>query len=113
MGREPHHPGKIPEPGCADLSGANLETPGALWDSPHMRLLSDDRCRLQSRDLFKPNTPYEAEKSSDGSVRLVELLPREVPLVKPRRTREGFLMLPVKLDPKAVRAAVRADRDER
>jgi hypothetical protein len=78
-----------------------------------MRLLSDYRCRLQSRDLFKPNTPYEAEKGPDGAVRLVELVPKEVRVVKPRRTRQGFLMLPVKLDPQAVRAAVRADRDER
>jgi hypothetical protein len=40
-------------------------------------------------------------------------VPKEVRVVKPRRTRQGFLMLPVKLDPQAVRAAVRADRDER
>ena len=78
-----------------------------------MRLLSDYRCRLQSKDLFKPNTPYEVEKSADGSVRLVELVPKEVPIVKPRRTKRGFLMLPVKLDHQTVRAAVRSDRDER
>src|SRR5947209_12863330 len=76
-------------------------------DSPPMRLLSDGRCRLQSRDLFKPNTPYEAEKGVDGSVRLVELVPKEIPVVKPRRTKEAFLMLPVKLDRQTVRAAVR------
>jgi hypothetical protein len=38
---------------------------------------------------------------------------KEVPLVKPIRTPEGFLMLPVKVSRESIRAAVRADRDAR
>jgi hypothetical protein len=39
----------------------------------------------------------------------VELVEKEVPLVKPIRTAEGFLMLPVKASRKTIRAALRAD----
>ncbi len=38
---------------------------------------------------------------------------KEAPLVKPIRTREGFLMLPVKISPTVIRSALRADRDAR
>jgi hypothetical protein len=38
---------------------------------------------------------------------------KEVPLIKPIRTREGFLMLPVKVSRESIRAAIRADRDAR
>jgi hypothetical protein len=41
------------------------------------------------------------------------LVEKEVPLVKPIRTREGFLMLPVKASRESIRAALRADRDAR
>jgi len=37
-----------------------------------MQLKTDDCCRLTSTDLFKPNASYEAEKTSDGAIRLVE-----------------------------------------
>ena len=37
-----------------------------------MRVSSDDRCRVQSRELFKPNTRYEGEVRPDG-IHLVEL----------------------------------------
>jgi hypothetical protein len=40
-----------------------------------MKLVTDDRCRLQSRDLLKPNTPYDGEKDPAGRVILVELGP--------------------------------------
>ncbi len=41
----------------------------------------------------------------------VDVTPLEAPLVEPVRTKEGFLMLPRKLDRKRVIAAIRADRD--
>lgn len=67
---------------------------------------------MQSRELFKPETRYEGEVTPDGSVRLVELVEKEVPLVKPIR-KDGFLMCPVKMDRAAIRAAIRKDRDSR
>ena len=78
-----------------------------------MKLISDDRCRLTSQELFKPNTPYDAQRKPDGTIRLMELVEKEVPIVRPFRTKEGFLMLPNKLDRGLVAAAIRADRDAR
>jgi hypothetical protein len=62
-------------------------------------------------EMFPPRTAFDASRQPDGSVRVVELVEKEVPLVKPIRTREGFLMLPVKASRESIRAAIRADRD--
>ena len=78
-----------------------------------MKLVADERGRLTSAELFRPGTAFNAEKRPDGSIRIVELVEKEAPAVTPVRTREGFIMLPVKLDRKAVAAAIRADRDSR
>jgi len=37
-----------------------------------MQLKTDDRCRLTSTDLFKPNASYEVEKLPDGGIKLME-----------------------------------------
>lgn len=44
-----------------------------------MKLSTDDRCRLQSRDLLKPNTPYDAQLDVLGRVILTELVPKSAP----------------------------------
>jgi hypothetical protein len=76
-----------------------------------VKLRTDNRARLYGRDLLKPNTDYQAQQEGNRIV-LVELVPAEdVPIVKPVRTKEGFLMLRQKLDRKKVAAAIRADRD--
>lgn len=77
-----------------------------------MRLSSDDRCRIQNQKLFKPNTRYEGDLEMDGSIRLVELVEKEVPLVKTRKA-GGFVLVNAKIDRAAIRAAIRADRDSR
>lgn len=77
-----------------------------------MRVSTDDRCRLQSRELFKPNTRYEGEVKPDGSIRLVELMEKSVPLVKTRR-QNGFVLVDAKVSREAIRRAIRADRDSR
>jgi hypothetical protein len=41
-----------------------------------MRVSTDDRCRLQSRELFKPNTRYEGRLDPLGQVVLTELTPK-------------------------------------
>jgi hypothetical protein len=82
-----------------------------LWDYPIMKLVADSRGRLTAADLFRPNTAFDASPQPDGSIRIVELVEKEVPVVKPVRTKEGFLMLPVKISRKAIIRAIRADRD--
>ena len=78
-----------------------------------MKLVADSNGRLACKDLFTPGKPFSAKRMADGSIRVIELVEKVVPTVQPVRTREGFLMLPVKLDRKAVAAAIRADRDSR
>lgn len=44
-----------------------------------MRVTSDERCRVQSRELFKPNTPYEGDLDATGRVVLTELVRKSGP----------------------------------
>jgi len=76
-----------------------------------MTLKADEQGRLTCPELFTPNTEFEAERQSDGAIRVIEKGFDDVPIVQPIRTPEGFLMLPVKLDREKIRAAIRADRD--
>ncbi len=78
-----------------------------------MKLVADENGRLACKSLFTPRKAFSVEPQPDGSIRLVELVEKEAPVVKPVRTKEGFLMLPQKLDRKLVAAAIRADRDAR
>jgi len=75
-----------------------------------MRISTDDRCRLQSRELFKPNTRYEGDLNPDGSVRLIELVEKDVPQAKTRRE-DGFVLIDARLNRGSILAAIRADRD--
>jgi hypothetical protein len=75
--------------------------------------MTDDRCRLTSQELFKPNTPYAAERKPDGRVVLTELVPAQVPTVRPRRVNGRLRGANVPLNRETVAAAVRAQRDER
>jgi hypothetical protein len=78
-----------------------------------MRLTADGKGRLTCAELFPPQSTFDAKRMPDGTVRLVEMVEKDVPVVKPIRTSEGFLLLPAKIDRKAIRAAIRADRDAR
>jgi hypothetical protein len=40
-----------------------------------MKVMTDHRCRLQSRDLLKPNTPYDGQRTVEGKVVFCELVP--------------------------------------
>ncbi len=78
-----------------------------------MKLVADERSRIASTVLFKPRAVYDAEKGADGRIVLVELVPAEVPTVKPRRIRGRWRGAEVDLNRATVAAAVRADRDSR
>lgn len=78
-----------------------------------MRVTTDARCRMQSRELFKPNTPYDGATGPDGRIQFVELAPKEPPVVKPRRIGGRLRGALVPLSRAAVAAAVRAERDAR
>ena len=78
-----------------------------------MKLVTDDRCRIQSRELFKPNTPYQAERTADGRIQFVELVEKDVPLVKARKVNGRWVGADVKIDRQALVDAIRADRESR
>ena len=50
-----------------------------------MKLTADERGRLASAELFRPKATFDATVQPDGSIRLVELAEKQVPIVKPRR----------------------------
>jgi hypothetical protein len=78
-----------------------------------MKLVADNKGRLTCAELFPPKAAFDARRQPDGTVRLVELVEKEVPVVKSVKTREGFLVSPVKVSREAIRAAIRSDRDAR
>jgi len=77
-----------------------------------MKLTADYRGRLTSAELFTPNRSFSAERVADGSIRLVELVEKETPVVELVRV-NGRLRLPRKVGRAAIVSAVRADREAR
>ena len=78
-----------------------------------MKLVTDSRGRLTAADLFRPNTAFDASYQPDGSIRVVELVEKEVPVVRLKKRKDGLFTCPVKLSREDIRAAIRADRDAR
>jgi len=76
-----------------------------------MKLIADSRGRLTAADLFRPNTAFDATVQPDGSIRVVELVEKEVPIVKVTRNKDGTYNVPLRLTRDEIRAAIRADRD--
>ena len=76
-----------------------------------MKLVADSNGRLACKEFFTPRKAFSAERQADGSIRVVELVEKQPPIVQPIRTRQGFLIVPRKLERKSVAAAIRADRD--
>jgi hypothetical protein len=78
-----------------------------------MRLTADDKGRLTCAELFPPKATFDARRQPDGTVRIVELVEKDVPVVKSVKTKSGLLVSPVKVSRAAIRAAIRSDRDAR
>jgi hypothetical protein len=76
-----------------------------------MKLVADSRGRLAARDIFRPGKTFDVTPQPDGSIRLMELVERAVPVVKIKKGRDGLFSMPQPLTREAVRAAIRADRD--
>ena len=78
-----------------------------------MKLVADKNGRICSAELFPPRAVLDASRQPDGTVRVARLVEKEVPVAKPIRAREGFLMLPVKVSRESFRVTLRADLDGR
>ena len=56
------------------------------WDCPTVKLIADSRGRLAARGIFQPGKAFDATPQPDGSIRLKELVEREGPVVKLKKT---------------------------
>ncbi len=79
-----------------------------------MKLIADANGRIACKELFRPGKPFSVERQADGSIRLIELVEKEVPVFKPIRVK-GRLRPPEGFRPsrQTIAAAIRADRDAR
>ena len=78
-----------------------------------MKIVADSRGRLAARGYFLPGTAFEASRQPDGSIRLIELVEKEVPLVKVKFNKDGSFECPRLMNRDEIRAAIRASRDAR
>ena len=79
-----------------------------------MTVTADAKKRVPIRTA-KPGDRFDLQLSGDGTVVLTPLVTKDnVPVVKPIRTKEGWLMFPPEQGPDraAIRAAIREDRDK-
>ena len=80
-----------------------------------MTVIADSRKRVILKPA-KPGDRFDVHITGDGKVILTPLAPveKKVPVVKPVRTKEGWLMFPPGKRPtrQAIRAAIREDRDK-
>ena len=76
-----------------------------------MKLIADSRGRLAAREIFQPGKTFDVTPQPDGSIRLIELVAREVPVVKLKKNRAGLFYTPQPLTRDESRTAIRADRD--
>lgn len=77
-----------------------------------MTCKADNRSRVKLPDI-KPGTVFELTQPAAGQFTLVEVAPKEPPVVNPIKCKNGLYRWPVKLTKAQVAAAIRADRDER
>jgi hypothetical protein len=76
-----------------------------------MKLIADSRGRLTAKEIFQPGKAFDVRLQPDGSIRLVELPERDVPVVKLKKGRDGLFYTPQPLTRDEARAAIRIDRD--
>ena len=61
-------------------------------------------------DIFHPGAVFDVTPQPDGSIRVMELFEKEVPVVKLKKRSDGLFVSPMVLSREAVRAAIRSDR---
>ena len=78
-----------------------------------MKLVADDNGRLACKSLFTPKKAFSAERQPEGSIRVVEVVEKEAPVVRARKVKGRWIGAEVKLDRAKVISAIRADRESR
>lgn len=78
-----------------------------------MKLVADSRGRLTAAEFFRPGVAYDASRQPDGTIRLAELVEKDVPIIRPRRIKGRLRLTGVNLSSETIVAAIQAERDER
>lgn len=73
-----------------------------------MKLIADSRGRLATREFFRPGPAFDVSRQPDGSFRVIELVEKEVPVVKLKKRADGLFESPAPLSRAAVLAALGA-----
>jgi hypothetical protein len=76
-----------------------------------MKVVADSRGRLAAMQYFRPGKAFDISPLPDGALRVVELVEREVPVVKVKFAADGNFECPRLMSRDEIRAALRADRD--
>jgi hypothetical protein len=76
-----------------------------------MKAVADSRGRLAAKQYFKPGKAYDLAPLPDGGVRVIELVEREVPVVKVKFNKDGSWECPRLMTREQIIASIRADRD--
>ena len=76
-----------------------------------MKLIADSRGRLAAREIFRPGIAFDVTQQPDGSIRIIELVEKKVPVVRLKKGSDGLFFSPFVLSRDEVRSAIRADRD--
>ena len=78
-----------------------------------MKLIADSRGRLAAIEMFPPGTVFDASRQPDGSIRVIELVEKEVPVVPVKFKKDGSFACPRLMTREQISQAIRADRDAR
>jgi hypothetical protein len=78
-----------------------------------MKLVADDNGRLACKSRLTPSKAFSAERQADGRIRVIELVEKEVPVVRARKVNGRWMGAKVQLDRAKVISAIRADREAR
>ena len=76
-----------------------------------MKIVADSRGRLAAKELFRPGTAFDASFQPDGSIRVIELVEKDVPTVAVKFNKDGSFDCPRLMSREQIRKALRADRD--
>jgi hypothetical protein len=78
-----------------------------------MKLIADSRGRLAARQIFRPGKAFDVTPQPDGSIRIMELVEKEVPVVPIKINQDGSFECLRLMTREQVCQAIRADRDAR
>ena len=78
-----------------------------------MKAVADSRGRLAAMQYFRPGKAFDIAPLPDGGVRVIEMVEKEVPVIKVKFRKDGNFECPAILSREQILSAIRADREAR